>query len=636
MVEAPAGAVAAAPAALLGLLFLVSAWWDSAFDLRYWALLAILALALLLVQVLTGTLAVPSRGPLVVATAAFWCFAAYVLLTAAWSQSAGAAWEEGARSLLYAAVWTQGVSCVTDRRWRARLGAALTAGVAAIALITLIGLLTKDTGLFLAGRLDSPVGYRNGTAALFALAVWPLIGIAARRGISSALRATALAAAVLDLSLVLLTQSRGVVLALVLGGVVHFAIGPDRLRRAWLALGAAGIVAALSSSLLTPYDAFVDTGAAIHSGDIGTAATAALAATAIAFAAGLFLCIFDNGLRSQSLGRGMRVVGGIALVLVLLAIGGAGLARIGDPVSYAGDKIEEFKDTEAASTGSTRLGSVGGQRSDLWRVALNEFQDHPVAGAGAGSWEFAYYRERRTDRNLSDPHSLPLRLLGDTGLIGALLLAVWLAAAGVAIAGRAREAFQSDRLWIGGLAAAGVTVLGQCLVDWLWLLPGLLGLGFLSLGIAAAEPTEAASRAPGRLPTRLVLAVAIAAATASVGLLFLSDLYVRKARVEAFNSPAAELSAARTAAKLDPVAVSPHFLEASALESEGRRAAAREALNEALDLEPDNFVTLGLLGDFEERGGNSSAARGYYREALLLNPRDTGLRKLAEGRGRPR
>jgi hypothetical protein len=42
-------------------------------------------------------------------------------------------------------------------------------------------------------------------------------------------------------------------------------------------------------------------------------------------------------------------------------------------------------------------------------------------------------------------------------------------------------------------------------------------------------------------------------------------------------------------------------------------------------------VTLGLLGDFEVRGGHRGAAVAYYRRAWHLNPRDVGLRKLAHG-----
>src|SRR6187551_862255 len=586
------------PIVLVGLLLLVSGWWDSAFDLRYWAPLTILSMALLLAQQLIGGWQLRGKGPLTIATVAIWTFVLYVLLTAAWSQSAALALEEAARTSFYAALWTLTVGAGAAGAWRNRLGAAISVGIVAVAVVTLVGLLFNADGLFLAGRLDSPVGYRNGTAALFAFAFWPLSGFAARRGAASPARAAAFGAAVLVLGLAFLTQSRGVLIGLVLGGAVSLAIGPDRLRRAWLAIAAVIAIAAGSSRLLTPYHAFDGGAGTVAYGDIQAAAIALLVICAAVFVASLFLFVFDNGLRSSGIDRRMRVVAAAGLAVLGLGAGAAGLAKIGNPVSYADEKLKEFNDVEpTAVSGSTRLGTVGGQRSDLWRVAWDQFRDRPLAGAGAGSYQFAYYRDRRTDRNLSDTHSLPLRLLADTGLIGATLFAIWLVAMAIAIVRRAREAIPPDRMWVAGLAAAGVTLLAQCLVDWLWLLPGLLGLAILALGTGAGGEEVDRAAVPRRWsPGRLAAAAALAAALVSVGFLYLSDLYIRKARVDALHSPAAELHSARIAAWFDPVAVTPLYLQASALEGEGNRAGAKKALRDALHREPDNFVTLGLLG----------------------------------------
>jgi len=221
-------------------------------------------------------------------------------------------------------------------------------------------------------------------------------------------------------------------------------------------------------------------------------------------------------------------------------------------------------------------------------------------------------------------------VLAETGLVGAGLLAAWLIALGVALAGCARLASPGERTWVAGLAAAGAVVVAQSSVDWLWLIPALFGLAVLALGLAARGEDEPEPR-PRRTAPRLAIALALAAAILSVGALFLSDVYVRGARRQAYTSPAAALDSARTAATFDPVSVTPRYLEAAALESEGHRDAARAELLDALRLEPSNFVTLGLLGDLEVRAGNESVARSYYSRALALNPLDTGLRKLSQG-----
>lgn len=625
-------AIAAAPLLLVGLLTLVAVWWDGAFDMRYWAPLTLLSLALLLGLTLAGTLSPPERGPLTVAIAAIWAFAAYTMLSAAWSESAAAAWEGAARAIFYAAIFTLAIITPASARGRLWIGAGLVLGVVATGLVAEARLLAGDTGAFLAGRLNDPIGYRNGTAALFSFAAWPLIGFAARRGYASGFRAAAVAAAVLTIGLAFLTQSRGMLIGLACGGIVSLAIGPDRLRRSWLALALLAAIGLGSGGLLAPYDGSDSGTAAAVAADIREAGTALALLCAGSFLVALLAFVFDNGLRSPELARGLRGAAAGGLVVLVSAAAVVALVKAGDPVSYAQDKWDEFAQVEASTATGTRLGTVAGPRYDIYRVALDQFSEAPIAGAGEGSYRFAYYRERRTDRNLADAHSLPLRLLAETGLIGTGLFALWLVATAFAIGRRARLATPGWRAWIAGLAAAGTVVVAQSAVDWLWLIPALFGLAVLALGLAV-RGEEDVGKPSWSLASRAPIAIALVAALFSVGALFLSGVYVRKARQQALTSPQASLSSARTAATLDPISVTPLYLQAAALESEGRRGDARTALLDALELEQDNFVTLGLLGDLEVRAGNESAARAYYRRALALNPLDSGLRELSRGEG---
>lgn len=633
-------------AGAVALLLLAAVWLDGAFDLRHWAPLGAFVTAVLAAMLFTGALRPPASRHLQVALGALWAFAAWTLLSALWADSTALAWEGAARTVLYAGVVTIALCATPDEHERRWVGLGLVAGVGLIGAVMLVRILSEDAGAFLAGRLDDPTGYRNGTAALFAFGVWPLLGFAAVRGALPSLRAAGFAGAVLLLGLAFMTQSRGVMIGLAAGAVVSLAIGPDRLRRSWLALAALGAIAVVSGPLLGPYDAF-DTGTGqVPAAEIGDAGVALLLVTLASFAVAMFGSVLDNGLRGSPGGgeRGRRLASGALAALVAVGLVGA-LVSVGNPIDYADDKIEEFQDLEPeAPSDGTRLGSVGGQRYDLWRVAWEEFEDAPVAGVGEGSYAFGYYRERRTDRNLSDPHSLPFRLLAETGLVGTLLFAVFAVALGLALARRARGATAAERRWISGLGAAGVTVLAQSLTDWLWLLPAVTGLGLLALGLAAAGGPAAGggddraadggpARGSGPTPSRwaqVAAGVALAGALVAITLLFLSDLYVRKAREQAAaGEPAAQLDDARTAETLNPAAVTPLYLQASALESEGRADEAREALLEALEQEPANFVTLGLLGDLETRAGDEAAAREYYRRALELNPLDVGLQELA-------
>jgi predicted Zn-dependent protease len=114
-----------------------------------------------------------------------------------------------------------------------------------------------------------------------------------------------------------------------------------------------------------------------------------------------------------------------------------------------------------------------------------------------------------------------------------------------------------------------------------------------------------------------------------VSALYLSDVYTRSARAERTTSVKAQLADARSAQRLNPFALAPRYLEAGALEGDRKRAAARAELLDALELEPENFVTMALLGDLETRAGKRAAAREWYERALARNPADVGLQQLA-------
>ena len=113
-------------------------------------------------------------------------------------------------------------------------------------------------------------------------------------------------------------------------------------------------------------------------------------------------------------------------MVVAGAIVGAagGLVAVGNPVDRLDSAWHSFKGGYDDNTGSgSRLTSgLGSNRYDFYRVALDVFADHPIAGVGADNFFQDYLVRGDSYETPRNPHDLALRTLPQTGIVGALLL----------------------------------------------------------------------------------------------------------------------------------------------------------------------------------------------------------------------
>ncbi len=104
--------------------------------------------------------------------------------------------------------------------------------------------------LFLSDRLGYPAGYPNASAAVFLMALWPALTLAAARRVPWPLRGVFAGGAVLLAELGLLTLSRGALFTAPVVVVVLFALVPNRLRHAAVLIVVGVAVAAAVPTLL--------------------------------------------------------------------------------------------------------------------------------------------------------------------------------------------------------------------------------------------------------------------------------------------------------------------------------------------------------------------------------------------------
>ncbi|MCA1587132.1 MAG: O-antigen ligase family protein [Chloroflexi bacterium] len=274
------------------------------------------------------------------------------------------------------------------------------------------------------------------------------------------------------------------------------------------------------------------------------------------------------------------------------------------------------------------------------RIAIDAWRAHPIAGVGAGGYDKPYFARRRTSEDIRQPHSLPLQILAELGIVGGLVFAAALVLIAAGAWRRVRDGGRAPVV----VAGLGVVIawLVHASVDWMHLLPGLTGVALLGAAVllapaarTGAQPGAAFALAPARprggarLAPAILVGIAITVAALSLSRQSMSELYVERAQSALARHPEHALTEANRALRLDREAIAAYYAKAAALARFGAGNAARAVLLDATRREPQNFVTWALLGDLSVRQGDVRAAGAHYREAARLNPRDPSLAKLA-------
>jgi tetratricopeptide (TPR) repeat protein len=484
--------------------------------------------------------------------------------------------------------------------------------------------------------LNEPLGYINGQAGFLLIGLWVFVGLAAS-GDRVLMRGAALAFAVLDANLLVLTQSRAVLPAVVVSVVVVMIAAPGRLTRGWVLLATAAGVLLAARWQLDVYAAR-GTDASPAPGLLRAAGLAALASAAV--------CGALWGAASALAPYGGAAARRLALAgVVVAAFAGTVAVAAQSPVDHARAQYRDFVALRVDDRAHARFLTGGGNRHELWRVALGQLRDRPLTGVGAGTYATTYFRDRRITEPVRQPHSLELQTLAELGHVGGALLALLIGA--VLFAGirpRRGSPARADRA-VHVAALGGFTAwLTQTSVDWLHLLPGVTGIALLCAALLLADIDGSGddAGAPGwrGLPDRGraivgLAGIAIAMLAASTGRQLAGEHYRDRAAQALATNPSHALSLARRAIALNAAAPEGYYVRAAASARLGDAYDATAALHEASVREPSNYVPWALLGDLAVRRGDLPLARARYRRAARLNPRDPGLRELAVLRSAP-
>ncbi|HEY2592906.1 MAG TPA: O-antigen ligase family protein, partial [Chloroflexota bacterium] len=379
------------------------------------------------------------------ATIACGALAGYVVwsfLSVLWAHDQGTAFLGSDRALVYLAAFvTFAILPWSSRSARGAL-TLFVGGIGAVAMVTAVRVaaLGDPSSLYLSERLAYPLGYYNADAALFMTAAVTAVALSAQRSGTAALRVGGLLVAGLCLQLAVLSESRGWLFTAPIALALMLLLIPGRLRLLTFALIPAAATAAIAPVLLRLYARASPGGTPLTQPRLshvlhqqgGHAVRAMLIAdVALILLAGLAVVLDQRVELSRSTQRrANRIAAGLALAAALAGLAAGLIAVHGDPLARAERAWHSFADAgETTGSSSSRFATLASNRADIWRVALHEFAQHPLAGIGQDNFATSYTRLRHTQEAPRWAHSIELRLLVHTGLVGALLFALFLLAA---------------------------------------------------------------------------------------------------------------------------------------------------------------------------------------------------------------
>lgn len=634
-------------------LFALWAQRDAGYFITTWGpgglfLLGLLAVTGLALGICPGGLPIAVR----VAAALLAAFTAWSFVSVLWADDRGEAWVGADRTLVYLLVF------LLFAGWRQRgAGAALVVGAWTLAIIGLavVALLTATVGdrplaAYFLDRLADPAGYPNAAAATWLMALWPAVALAGRPEVPWWLRGPLAGGAVVLVDTALLSQSRGALLSVPIVLAVFLGLGPGRVRTFAVLLPVAGAAAVTVPAILRALSTLADNRQAAADALAGVGSAVIAAALGVAVLVGAVAAVEQLRPPSPAVARAVhRGVAGVGVALVGAVAVFVGVT-VGNPLDRVDDAWASFRGgyAERPPTSSRLTSGLGSNRYDFYRVSLDLVRERPLSGVGSENFAQDYLARRRSPETTRHPHSVELRALSQTGLVGAALLLGALAAAMVAALGAIRRAPPLA----GVVAGASATVFAYWAVhgsvDWFWELPGLGAPAFAMLGLACAlAPPRPGGEEPGagegaaaavdpsprrgRLPARAAAALAVllaALAAAALALPWIAERDVLAAAGSWGAAPVAAFERLDRASRLNALSDRP-WLVAGAIALRLRDLPrAERAYGRALERNPRNGYAQLELGMIAAARGDRVRAERLLAAAAAGDPSDRLTRSV--------
>ena len=374
-----------------------------------------------------------------VTVALFAALAALTYASIAWSAQPANSWVEANRTLSYLAAFGAAVALarLAPSRWPALVWAVGTVAVVACGY----GLLAKVFPASLNagdpfGRLRVPFSYWNATGLMAGLGLPACLWAGARPTVSRWVRALTVPAIAVLVTALMLSYSRGALIAVVVGLACWFAFVPFRLRATLLlALGAIGGAIATGWALkhhavTHDYATLAARTTAGHEfGVVLLGVVAVMAIAGLTAAYGIERIAVAEPVRRR-IGTALIVCVAIVPVVAIAGVAASSRGLTGE-ISHVWNEVTS--PNSHVGNSASRLAALGSSRPLYWSEGLKVGEHALLTGVGAGGFDTARTRYSSSTLVVAHAHSYLIETFADFGLIGLAISFALFGAWGLAV-----------------------------------------------------------------------------------------------------------------------------------------------------------------------------------------------------------
>ena len=313
-------------------------------------------------------------------------------------------------------------------------------------------------------------------------------------------------------------------------------------------------------------------------------------------------------------------------LLAISATVALGLCIAAFASGWAVRELQEFANppTRLLTQEANRFTSLSSNnRWTWWNEAWSAFRDEPLKGTGASSFPVVHRLLRENPLTVTTPHSTPLQLLAELGIVGGLIGVAGTLVALIVLARRVRLLSAPVRAPAAALFAGIVAYVVYAAIDFPLDFVAVSVPVFLCAGVLLAEPSRrliVGSRV--RWLGLLAAAAAAGAVIVSLGAPWLSTQRVEETyALLADGRPGGALAAAESARALNPLALEATFAEARAHIALGGFDRARAVLLDGVRTHPFDSTAWAELARLELAvPGRDEIAAEYLERSRQLDP----------------